>query len=146
MLSISKMRIEDLNEIKDKLSEEFDDFWNENILKQELSNENSEYVVARENNEIVGFGGIWTSPDDVHITDIVTRKMYRCKGIGSRILEELINLAKTKNKASLTLEVNEKNTIAQKLYEKYGFKMLGRRKKYYNNTDDAIIMTLYFEK
>ena len=146
MLSISKMRIEDLNEIKDKLSEEFDDFWNENILKQELSNENSNYVVARENNEIVGFGGIWTSPDDVHITDIVTRKMYRSKGIGSRILEELINLAKTKNKASLTLEVNEKNTIAQKLYEKYGFKMLGRRKKYYNNTDDAIIMTLYFEK
>ena len=144
MLLISKMKIEDLNEIANKLSDEFDDFWNENVFKQELENENSEYIVARENDEIVGFGGIWTSPDDVHITDIVTKKNCRGKGIGSKILEKLINLAKEKNKSSLTLEVNDKNIIEKKLYEKYGFKVLGKRKKYYNNIDDAIIMTLYF--
>lgn len=144
MLQISKMSEVDLNEIVDVLQDEFDSFWNENVFRQELSNDNSDYIVARENNEIVGFGGIWTSPDDVHITDIVTKKIHRGKGIGSCILEELIKLAKAKNKESLTLEVNEKNTIAQKLYEKYGFKILGTRKRYYNNTDDAIIMTLYF--
>ena len=100
------------------------------------------YIVAKENGEIVGFAGIWYSVDDAHITNIVVRKSYRNKGIGSLLLEKLIELAKTKT--SLTLEVNTKNEIAQKLYLKYGFKNLGIRKKYYDGIEDAYIMTLYF--
>lgn len=142
MISISKMTTNDLNEIASILSTEFDDFWNENIFRQELQNENSEYIVARLNNEIVGFAGIWISPVDIHITDIVVKKDKRNMKIGSNILEELIKLAETKKRETLTLEVNEKNEIAQKLYLNYGFKKLGKRKKYYNNEDDAIIMTL----
>lgn len=142
MISISKMTTNDLNEIASILSTEFDDFWNENIFRQELQNENSEYIVARLNNEIVGFAGIWISPVDIHITDIVVRKDKRNMKIGSNILEELIKLAETKERETLTLEVNEKNEIAQKLYLNYGFEKLGKRKKYYNNEDDAIIMTL----
>lgn len=142
MVSISKMTTNDLNEIASILSTEFDDFWNENIFRQELQNENSEYIVARLNNEIVGFAGIWISPVDIHITDIVVKKDKRNMKIGSNILEELIKLAETKERATLTLEVNEKNEIAQKLYLNYGFEKLGKRKKYYNNEDDAIIMTL----
>lgn len=45
---------------------------------------------------------------------------------------------------SITLEVNENNLPAIHLYEKFNFKRLGLRKKYYNNTDNAVIMTLYF--
>lgn len=142
MISISKMTTNDLNEIASILSTEFDDFWNENIFRQELQNENSEYIVARLNNEIVGFAGIWISPVDIHITDIVVRKDKKNMKIGSNILEELIKLAETKERETLTLEVNEKNEIAQKLYLNYGFEKLGKRKKYYNNEDDAIIMTL----
>ncbi len=142
MVSISKMTTNDLNEIASILSTEFDDFWNENIFRQELQNENSEYIVARLNNEIIGFAGIWISPVDIHITDIVVRKDKRNMKIGSNILEELIKLAETKERETLTLEVNEKNEIAQKLYLNYGFEKLGKRKKYYNNEDDAIIMTL----
>lgn len=142
MISISKMTTNDLNEIASILSTEFDDFWNENIFRQELQNENSEYIVARLNNEIVGFAGIWISPVDIHITDIVVKKDKRNMKIGSNILEELIKLAETKERETLTLEVNEKNEIAQKLYLNYGFEKLGKRKKYYNNEDDAIIMTL----
>lgn len=142
MVSISKMTTNDLNEIASILSTEFNDFWNENIFRQELQNENSEYIVARLNNEIVGFAGIWISPVDIHITDIVVKKDKRNMKIGSNILEELIKLAETKERETLTLEVNEKNEIAQKLYLNYGFEKLGKRKKYYNNEDDAIIMTL----
>ena len=142
MVSISKMTTNDLNEIASILSTEFDDFWNENIFRQELQNEKSEYIVARLNNEIVGFAGILISPVDIHITDIVVKKDKRNMKIGSNILEELIKLAETKERETLTLEVNEKNEIAQKLYLNYGFEKLGKRKKYYNNEDDAIIMTL----
>lgn len=55
-------------------------------------------------------------------------------------------ISKAKESCSLiTLEVNEKNFSAIHLYEKHGFKTIGTRKKYYNNTFDAYIMTKYFE-
>ena len=135
------MNIDDLNKISPVLLTEFDDFWNYNIFKSELENENSKYVVAKNNDEIVGFAGIWISIDEAHVTNIVTKKDLRKNGIGSTLLEELINLSKTLNLVSITLEVNENNLDAIKLYEKFGFEKLGIRKKYYNNTDNALIMT-----
>lgn len=89
-----------------------------------------------------GFGGIWKSVDDIHITNIVVHKNLRNQNIGSIILSNLIEIAKkSKDKNSLTLEVNTNNIPAQRLYEKFGFKKVGIRKKYYNNTDDALILT-----
>lgn len=136
------MNLGDFQEIEPVYNLEFDDFWKPQNLKSELQNVSSKYIVAKENGEIVGFAGIWYSVDDAHITNIVVRKSYRNKGIGSLLLEKLIELAKPKT--SLTLEVNTKNEIAQKLYLKYGFKNLGIRKKYYDGIEDAYIMTLYF--
>lgn len=140
-IKISKMNIDDLNKISPVLLTEFDDFWNYNIFKSELENENSKYVVAKNNDEIVGFAGIWISIDEAHVTNIVTKKDLRKNGIGSTLLEELINLSKNLNLVSITLEVNENNLDAIKLYKKFGFEKLGIRKKYYNNTDNALIMT-----
>lgn len=140
-IKISKMNIDDLNKISPILLTEFDDFWNYNIFKSELENENSKYVVAKNNDEIVGFAGIWISIDEAHVTNIVTKKDLRKNGIGSTLLEELINLSKNLNLVSITLEVNENNLDAIKLYKKFGFEKLGIRKKYYNNTDNALIMT-----
>ena len=136
------MNLGDFQEIEAIYNLEFDDFWKPQNLKSELQNVSSKYIVAKENGKIVGFAGIWYSVDDAHITNIVVRKSYRNKGIGSLLLEKLIELAK--QKTSLTLEVNTKNEIAQKLYLKYGFKNLGIRKKYYDGIEDAYIMTLYF--
>ncbi len=136
------MNLDDFQEIEPIYNLEFDNFWKPQNLKSELQNVSSKYIVAKENGKIVGFAGIWYSVDDAHITNIVVRKNYRNKGIGSLLLEKLIELAKTKT--SLTLEVNTKNEIAQNLYLKYGFKNLGIRKKYYDGIEDAYIMTLYF--
>lgn len=142
-IMISNMTINDLDEIKDILYTHFDDFWNYNIFKSELENSNSKYLVAKRNNEIVGFGGILKAVDDVHVTNIVTKKYYRKCGIASLILEKLIQMAKNMNVNSITLEVHEDNVAAQKLYTKYNFKKVGNRKNYYKNKS-AIIMTLYF--
>ena len=141
-VEILVMTISDLESIKDSLLTDFDDFWNYNTLKNELLNHNSKYIMAKSNNEIVGFSGIWKSVDDVHITNIVTAKKYRNKNIGSLMLSKLIEMARNeKGITSITLEVNLNNIPAQKLYEKFDFKVVGIRKKYYNNTDDAIIYT-----
>lgn len=143
-MEITNMTLEDFYEIEPNFNKDFDDLWEPRNLKSELSNLNSKYIVAKENGEIVGFAGIWFSVDDAHITNIVVHKALRHLGIGSKLLEKLIELGKAKS--SLTLEVNVKNENAQNLYLKYGFVNLGIRKKYYNNTDDAYIMTLNFNK
>lgn len=141
-LEILEMTLLDLEAIQDILISDFDDFWSVSTLKSELQNPNSKYIVAKFDNTIVGFGGIWKAVDDIHITDIVVRKAQRNNGIGSAILSKLIDLSKLdKNIKSLTLEVNSNNIAAQKLYKKFDFKKVGLRKKYYSNTDDAIIMT-----
>lgn len=141
-IKISRMTVSDLNEIEDILFSDFDDFWNINTFKSELLNPNSKYIVAKIDNKIVGYAGIWKAVDDVHITNIVTAKNLRRQNIGSILLSNLIEMAKAENGiTSITLEVNCNNLPAKKLYEKSGFEVVGLRKKYYNNIDDAIIMT-----
>ena len=140
-IEILDMTFNDFKLIEPIYNTEFDDFWTSDNLKSELENPNSKCIVAKLDGKIVGFAGIWFSVDDVHITNIAVHKGFRCNGIGSKLLEKLIELAKVKN--SLTLEVNTKNMAAYKLYLKYGFENLGIRKKYYKGIDDAYIMTLY---
>lgn len=142
-VEISNMTISDFEVISPILNSDFDDFWSTEVLKSELNNENSFYIVAKYNDEIIGFSGIWKSIDDIHITNIVVKKDFRKNGIGTLLLQKLISLTNQFHYKELTLEVNSSNIPAIKLYSKFGFKKLGIRKKYYNNTDDAIIMTLY---
>jgi len=130
----------DIQKIQSTLQTSFDDFWSSSILKLEIANPRSTILAAKERDSIVGFGGSWESPDAIHITNIVVRKDKRKLGIGSNILEKLIETGKDKDK-EFTLEVNVNNTSAIRLYEKYHFEKVGTRKKYYNNTEDATIMT-----
>lgn len=139
---IEKMNLKDLESIKDILSSEFDDFWNYLILKEELESINSNYIVAKLDSEIVGFAGIKIVLDEADIMNIVTKKSFRNQGVGSLLLENLISFCKDINLASLSLEVNEDNKSAIHLYEKFNFKKVGIRKKYYDNKN-GIIMTLY---
>ena len=140
MVEIKNMTLEHLENIKDVLNSEFDDFCNYNILKEELNSQNSCYIVALLNNEIVGFAGIKFIVNEADIMNIVTKKIFRNQGIGKLLLENLIQLAKSLNLTSITLEVNEENAPAIHLYKKFGFEILGIRKNYYQNKD-GIIMT-----
>lgn len=145
MIEIKKMKMEDLENIKEILQEDFDDFWSYSILKSELENENSKYFIAMDNKEIIGFAGILKIIDTIHIMNIVTKKTRRNQGIATTLLKYIIKISKQdKEITSLTLEVNENNIPARMLYQKFKFKKIGIRKKYYNNTDNAIIMTLFF--
>ena len=139
-IEISKMSLKDFEKIKDSLVTDFDDFWNVNTLKEELSNQNSYYLVAKINDVIVGFAGLKSVLDEADIMNIVTKKDLRGRGIGSILFEHLINFAKANGIKKLTLEVNENNTPAIILYEKFGFKPIAKREKYYNGIDTAIIM------
>ena len=139
--TINKMQVSDLDLIANNLESDFDNFWNYNVFKSELENENSKYIVAKQNDKIIGYAGIWIAIDIAHITNIVVKKDLRHLGIGSILVKKLIEMSKECELKEITLEVNEQNKIAINLYEKFGFEIVGTRKKYYNRTDDAFIMT-----
>lgn len=138
-LNFSNMNISDLDEIKDILVSDFDDFWTYSILKDELNCSSSHYIVARLNNEIVGFGGIKVVLDSADIMNIVVKKNFRNLGIGTSILNEIIALCSSLNLSSITLEVRKDNEYAISLYKNFGFETLGVRKKYYNGIDGFIM-------
>lgn len=139
MIEVYKMSLDDLENIKEILISDFDDFWNYSTLKEELSNANSYYLVAKSDNEILGFAGIKTVLDEADIMNIVVKKSKRKLGIGSLLLKNIIELCKKLNISTLFLEVNEKNTPAISLYKKFGFKNVGFRKNYYKE-NNAIVM------
>ena len=142
-MEITEMTLTDLEQMKNTLYSDFDNFWSYNVLKQELENENTIYVIAKENEDVVGFAGISICLDEATLNNIVVKKSCRGRGIGGELLESLIDICGDINIKTLTLEVDISNEPAIHLYEKFGFKNLGIRKKYYNNSRDAYIMTKY---
>lgn len=143
-IEISTMILNDLEQIKKNLQTDFDDFWNFEIFKEELANNNSMYLVLRYENEIVSFGGIKIILNEADIMNIVTKKNKRNQGFAKFLLNELITIAEEQNCKTITLEVDENNLPAIKLYKDFEFKEVGKRKNYYKNGNTAILMTYTF--
>ena len=121
---------------------DFDDFWNTATINDELKSNNSMYIIAKMDDEIVGFAGLKIIIDEAEIMNIATKKTFRHQGIASYMMDYLISYCKNNNIKSINLEVNIKNSIAINFYKKYNFINVGLRKKYYNHNDDALLMTL----
>ena len=129
---ISEMKIEDLENIKDILETDFDEFWNYETLKEELESNFSKYFIAKQNDNIVGFAGLKIILDEADLMNIVTKKCCRHEGIASNIMDKLIEYCKQEKIKCINLEVNIQNSIAINFYKKYNFKEVGLRKKYYD--------------
>ena len=91
---------------------------------------------------IIGFSGFWIMVREAHIIAIGVRDGYRRLGIGEGLLISTIELAAILNTNIVTLEVRASNEVAQALYRKYGFQVVGRRSRYYSSDgEDAIVMS-----
>ena len=92
--------------------------------------------------DIAGYVSVWYQGDEAHITEIAVREPLRGNGIGELLLIGSLRAAREYGSHVMTLEARVSNFIAQRLYEKYGFKSVGIRKGYYSdNREDAVIMT-----
>lgn len=90
---------------------------------------------------IVGYAGLWLMTDEAHITTIAVDPDFQGNGIGELLLLSLIDRSQQIGARWLTLEVRVSNLGAQKLYEKYTFKEMGLRRRYYSdNGEDALVM------
>lgn len=92
---------------------------------------------------LVGYGGYWLIAGEGHISIVAVHPGWRGHGLGELLLTNMLWLITESGAALATLEVRDSNKVAQNLYEKAGFKLVGRRKHYYKDSqEDALIMTL----
>ena len=117
--------------------------WPDDAYRNELStNRLASYVVARAEDAVVGFAGLWVMVDEAHVTTFAVDPRWRRRGVGERLLLALLDLAVARRAREATLEVRLSNMPARRLYEKYGFRPVGIRPRYYSdNGEDALIMT-----
>ena len=115
--------------------------WSFESLKSELDNKFAKYVVLKNGNSIVGYGGMWVIIDEAHVTNVAVHPEARGHGAGDIIVEALFRICRKQKVTGITLEVRSSNFIAINLYEKYGFEQEGLRRNYYeDNGEDAVIM------
>lgn len=118
--------------------------WSKHSLEEELNNETSLFLVAKEENEVIGYIGMSIVIDEGYIFNVAVRENHRNKGVATALINELVTYGKKNNFSFITLEVRESNLPAISLYSKFGFIKAGERKNYYSNPkENAILMTKY---
>lgn len=122
--------------------ESFPTPWTEGAFVNELTNNHfAHYVIMELDGAVAGYGGMWLILEEAHVTNVAVRQPFRGRGLGERLMAELMNKASFLGAVRMTLEVRVSNRIAQRLYEKMGFYAAGVRRKYYtDNNEDAVIM------
>ncbi len=121
--------------------------WPEHSFRYELTQNEAGHLLVAElaqdyGQKVVGFLGYWLILDEVHISTLAVDPAHRRSGIGSRLLAAALKQARKFGARSATLEVRASNSAAIRLYQRFGFRIVGRRKAYYsNNREDALLMT-----
>ena len=142
-LLIEPMRLDDLPAVHAIERASFDAPWPPDAYRNELeTNRLAQYLVARVGEEAVAFGGMWLMVDEGHIITFAVHPDWRRQHIGERLLLAFIDLANERGAHEATLEVRLSNLPARRLYEKFGFRPVGLRPRYYSdNGEDALVMT-----
>jgi ribosomal-protein-alanine N-acetyltransferase len=140
---IEAMRLEDLDAVQQIELASFTTPWPSNAYRSELlTNRLASYLVARVDDRIVAYGGMWLMVDEAHITTFAVHPAWRRQRVCERLLLAFLDLARDRHAREATLEVRLSNLAARRLYEKYGFRPVGLRPRYYSDNDeDALIMT-----
>ncbi len=123
--------------------------WSERSYRFELvENRNSTVWVAEDASNglrpvVVGMIVIWVILDEAHIATLATHPDYRGHGVGRRLLAHGLLAAYRRGARLAYLEVRRSNQVAQRLYTRFGFAVVGERPRYYkDNNEDALLMTL----
>jgi ribosomal-protein-alanine N-acetyltransferase len=142
-LRLEPMSLEDLPEVHRIERASFSAPWPDDAYRSELrANRLASYLVARAGEAVVAFGGIWLMVDEAHVTTFAVDPGWRRQGVGERLLLALLDVAIARHAREATLEVRLSNLPARRLYEKFGFRPVGLRPRYYSdNGEDALIMT-----
>ena len=140
---IETMTAADIPDVHDIERASFPIPWPAYAFRQELeTNRMASYLVVRAADETVAYAGIWLMVDEAHVTTFAVMPHWRRRGIGGRLMLAVLSLAEQVGASVATLEVRLSNVAARNLYQRFGFRPVGVRPRYYSdNGEDALIMT-----
>lgn len=134
------MTAEDVPEVHRIEEECFSQPWSEKAFYEELENPYGRTLVAVLENKAAGFINVRSIGGEIYINNIAVSGSFRRKGVGDGLLSALEKASEAYE--FITLEVRQSNIPAIRLYEKHGFRQVGKRKNFYEKpTEDAILMT-----
>ena len=114
--------------------------WNSDVIQEKIKNKKFKYWVYEVENSIKGYLGIQFLEEEIEILGIGVDQGSRRKNIATQLMDELIEYFEKSEYKKIILEVRESNTVAQRLYKKYGFKKISKRKKYYVDEDAEVYL------
>jgi [ribosomal protein S18]-alanine N-acetyltransferase len=116
--------------------------WSPNLFLSEMNElRNRGYFVAKVGKDVVGYGGMMVYGEEAHVTTIAVDPPWHRNKVGTRLLYELVQEALRLGARAVSLEVRVSNWGAQRLYQQFGFRPVGVRKNYYQETnEDALVM------
>lgn len=140
-IEIGLMTMDDVDAVSEVEEKSFSHPWSRaSFVREVQENKCARYVVLREDGVAVAYAGVWFVLDEGHITNIAVRPDKRGLGYGEKVTRAMMQLAADSGMSWMTLECRRSNAVAQNLYHKLGFIDVGYRKRYYDNSEDALIM------
>lgn len=141
MIKIRPMERKDVERISQLEEETFSMPWSRDAFLDMIEKEDARYYVAETDGIVTGGCGVLLIAGEGNITNVVVDRAYRNQGIGTKMLQYLIEDGYRNGLTAFTLEVRVSNEGAIHLYEKLGFSSEGIRKDFYEKpTEDAMIM------
>jgi [ribosomal protein S18]-alanine N-acetyltransferase len=144
---IREMRSEDLDSVTEIAQQvTFDTPWSRKIFEDCLTVGYSCWILEEDEKEVLGFGLLSAALEEAHILNLCVKEGRQEQGLGTQMLAHLVSVAKDKTVKQIYLEVSVDNQKAIKLYEKWGFGLVGVRHGYYHAKDgahDAWVMVLH---
>ncbi len=120
--------------------------WSRQLFEETIAFPLSVNLVLLLEGKVVAYIDVYVIGDEVHILNIAVHPAHRRKGLASKLIGRLMELLKERGAGQYVLEVREGNSGAIALYRKLGFRVIGRRKRYYTETnEDALVMLLSLE-
>ena len=140
MYKFRKMRITDVKVVTEVEKKLFSDPWPEQSFANHLGGNDKSFAFVAEKNQIIaGYIVGWYYAGEIHIGNVAVKNEFQNQRLGTFLVSNLFNTFSDYEVAYL--EVRRSNLIAKNLYNKFGFKQIYIRKSYYNDGEDAVVMT-----
>ena len=125
-MNILSMGPEHISPVAELERQCFSQPWSETGLAAELDNPNGVFLVAQEQNQVLGYAGMHCAAGECYIANVATLPQARGRGVARALVEALICHARNHACSFITLEVRPSNTHAVALYTRCGFSQVGR--------------------
>lgn len=115
--------------------------WSEEAFRGLLRRRDCDLLVQEADREIVGYAVFWAVLDQGELGNIAVAEAWRRRGLATRLIEAVERCARERGVVEVFLEVRVSNAGAQELYNRHGFRQVGRRRDYYSApVEDALVM------